>query len=274
MLAECHRYTDHLAYAHRAYYVHCKQHVISFKANPHVRLIIRLKFMCKLPPKSCGMSSCHSKQQRHDFKLKFAFTSRLLQLYPSLRARIFTTTMYRYLPLAASCLSTLVALSRADTFISPASPFVTTTGRMSPTFQFDFQNAGAVVTISGASYLQVSLLQTNPGGVTASVTNRLGAWIETSGQVDVLSSVFTQAGSFNYTLVAGLHTSSTYTIGWKKISEPAWNEGTTEFPEWLVFQGFYTDGVAVTQQYTPPKRKLEFIGDSLTAGTSQSSLED
>lgn len=131
---------------------------------------------------------------------------------------------------------------------------------------FDFQNAGAGVTVSGATALLAAINQTNPAGTALPVGNRLAVTVVWNGQVDRSSVLETAAGTAYYTLVAGLNPSQTYTVWVTKISEASWNEGTIQAPEWLVLYGFATDGAAAVGGPPLPSRRLEFIGDSLTAG--------
>ena len=131
---------------------------------------------------------------------------------------------------------------------------------------FDFQNAGAGFTVTGATAVLAAVNQTNPAGTALPVSNRLAVTVVWNGQVDRSSVLETAPGMAYYSLVAGLQPSQTYTVWVTKISEPSWNEGTVNAPEWLVLAGFATDGSAVHTPPSLPSRRLEFVGDSLTAG--------
>lgn len=158
-----------------------------------------------------------------------------------------------------------------DVLIPFDDPHVLTSGRMIPRPDlngsiFDWQNAGASVSVVGATAVFATITQTNPAGTVAPAANKLVVYVFAGKQLDRVATLLTAPGTFNYTLVAGLSVAVTYTVKFIKVSEPSFNEGTTHYPEWLIFHGFVTDGLAV-DTLIPTGRRLEFVGDSQTAGT-------
>jgi len=82
---------------------------------------------------------------------------------------------------------------------------------------------------------------------------------------------FSTAGCGNntptsYTLFTGLDPAHNHDIRLVKITEPEWNDENPT-PNWITFHGLTLDAGNVDQPHSQPRtRRIEFIGDSITAG--------
>lgn len=151
------------------------------------------------------------------------------------------------------------ACARTLTLIPPWDPSVLTQGRVSPEFAFDWEGVQFEVTVTGATFVNVSL------GMPTSVKARFRVFVDGDGsgpQVSV-SGVANSTAMQSFALVTGLSpTGGSHNIRIYNVAEPV-KTGTSAGP--MRFGGFITDGAPAPS--TPRSRRIEFVGDSITAGS-------
>ena len=109
--------------------------------------------------------------------------------------------------------------------------------------------------VQGATYVKASVNAI--GGIIGRFIVEVDGWEVSSFYAS------DDAGTNEFILAAGLSVLDTHHVRLIQTLEPTYS-GTPYYPNPFVFLGFTTDGVAV--ESTPRSRRIELIGDSISAG--------
>lgn len=157
---------------------------------------------------------------------------------------------------------------RPRTFIPASHPSVTWQGRTvvnaDGTVSFDFPAVTAAVTVSNASYFEVTFLSTCSGGP------RLESSVDGVPPLNTTSpGSFWLYGNFamphTVPLASGLDPAVTHTLTLRTATEARWAGCDSGAPGGITLSGIWTDGSPLPAP-PRPSRLIEFVGDSITAG--------
>jgi lysophospholipase L1-like esterase len=156
----------------------------------------------------------------------------------------------RLLVLVTAGICTYVSGLEADTLITADNPHINYYGR------FDFTNALAPRSNWSGTTIEIKVSNAKTVGV--ELIDGAGYFdIEIDGKIQETPLFADSYSSKKYTIVSSL-TSASHVIRIVRRNEPYWVIAT--------FKGFYLSDGAVTQPLDKPVRKMEFCGDSWTAG--------
>lgn len=173
--------------------------------------------------------------------------------------------MRRATLLAAITLAGSAAAAAAGPLVqTPAGgPFVTLSGRVLRTpsagVQLDWEGTTLRFTVSGATVVALNISDASAGGA------RLGVTVDGAGVPGLrTATLVTSPAQAVYTLAGGKTIAgATVTYAVTLLTEPAFVADSASSA--LVVEGILTDG-KVGAPPAAPTRRLEFLGDSLTAG--------
>lgn len=147
-----------------------------------------------------------------------------------------------------------------EILVPPSDPSVWTTGRFlknpDGTLSYDWENSQMHLNVANASYVKVLINVT--GGILGKIFGEVDGWEVTQQYVGGGNPAVVNTNEFlvGYDLYGTRHIRVTSSL------EPAF-EGANE-NAYFTFLGFKTDGVPLPP--TPRTRKIELVGDSISAG--------